>query len=249
MMGKTGAESARRAVEMLFAFEQGPVATVRSLADKADIPVPSAHRYVAMLKDMGLIEEARYGQYRLTMRVASLAQAARHGTSLIDIVQPFMQLLHEETGETVLLVQPMAGLPVCTHRVEAQQRLRLSFEIGQHLPSLRGASAHLMVAAMPEQSRRSYVDEELVRGAQPPVLGVEQFLAEVRREAERGWTVSSDEIDEGIWAAAGMIRREGYFIETLSGPCPKFRIDDSKATTIIECVCRVAGQISVALGS
>src|SRR3954469_15952919 len=106
---KAGADSARRALDLLFAFEWKPVATVRELSESLAMPLPTAHRYVAMLREMGLVEEARHGKYRLTMRVASLAQAARRATTLIDVVQPFMQALSEETEETVLLVQPVAG--------------------------------------------------------------------------------------------------------------------------------------------
>ena len=111
--------------------------------------------------------------------------------------------------------QPVAGLPVCTHRVEAQQRLRLSFEIGQYLPPLRGASAHLLLVALPAEGRRKYVQEALIRGDRPPLAGVEEFLAEVQRDSERGWAVSSAEIDEGVWSAAAIIRSEGKFIITV----------------------------------
>lgn len=246
---KSGAESARRAIDLLFAFERNPVATVKELSESLAMPLPSAHRYVAMLRDMGLLEEARQGYYRLTMRVVALGQAARRATSLIDVVQPFMQALSEETGETVLLVQPVAGLPVCTHRIEAQHRLRLSFEIGQYLPPLRGASAHLLLAALSEEERRTYVEEALTQGNRPPVSGREEFLAEVQRDAKRGWAVSSEEIDEGVWSAAAAIRSEDRFVGTLSVPCPTFRVSDEKSDQIIESVKRAASQISMALGS
>lgn len=246
---KTGADSARRAIDLLFAFESLPVATVRDLADRLGIPLPSAHRYVAMLRDMGVIEEAEHGRYRLTMRIAALGQAARRATSLIDALQPFMRELAEQTNETVLLVQPIAGLPVCTHRIEAPGRLRLSFEVGQYLPPLRGASAHLLVAALPDEERRRYVDDALARGAVPPVHGVERFLAEVEEGAERGWTVSLEEIDEGVWSAAAMVRSAGEFVGTFSMPCPSFRVTERNSAMLIESVRHAAAQASAALGS
>lgn len=249
MTKKAGADSARRAVNLLFAFENQPVATVRRLAEQLDVPVPSTHRYIAMLRDMGLVEEARHGEYRLTMRVAALGQAARKGTTVLEVVQPFMQSLHEETGETVLLNQPIGNVPVCIHRLETQQRIRLSFEIGQPLPALRGASAHLMLAAMPEDERRGFVDEHIARGARPPASGVEEFLLEVKRDAERGWTVSAEEIDEGVWAAAAVISSGGKFFGTLVVPCPAYRVDDELSTRIVESVRTTAHELSRAIGS
>jgi DNA-binding IclR family transcriptional regulator len=248
-VAKAGADSARRAIDMLFAFERSPLATVRELAELADMPVPSAHRYVAMLREMGLVEEAGRSQYRLTMRLVALSQTARRATTLIDVVQPFMQSLATETDETVILVQPIAGLPVCTHRIEAERRLRLSFEVGQYLPPLRGASAHLVMGAMAEEERLRYVEDAISRGERPPVSGVDGFLAEVRRDAERGWSVSREEIDEGVWSMAAAIRSEGKFIGSLSVPCPAFRMDEEKSEQIIASVRRAAREISETLGS
>ncbi|NUP74998.1 MAG: IclR family transcriptional regulator [Sinomonas sp.] len=245
---KTGADSARRAIDLLFAFERVPLATVRELAESVDMPVPSAHRYVAMLREMGLVEEAGRSQYRLTMRLVALSQAARRATSLIDVVQPFMQALADETSETVLLVQPVASLPVCTHRIEAQRRLRLSFEVGQYLPPLRGASAHLLMGALAEEDRRAYAESAIARGELPPVSGMDGFLAEVRRDAERGWAVSREEIDEGVWSAAAAIRGDGHFIGSVSVPCPAFLMDEKRSEKIIAAVRRTAQEISATLG-
>lgn len=248
-MTKPGADSARRAIEVLFAFEHKPVSTVREVSERTGLPLPTAHRYVALLREMGLVEEARHGGYRLTMRVAALGYAAREATSLIDVVQPHMQAFSDETQETILLIQPVAGRPVCTHRIEARQRLRLSFEIGQHLPALRGASARLLLAGFDEPERRDYVRDALARGEQPPVESVEQFLADVAKVAADGWTASSEEIDEGVWSAAASIRSEGKPVGTLSAPCPAFRIDDEKAAVITAAVRRTADRINSALGS
>lgn len=246
---KPGADSARRVLDLLFAFETRPTATVRELADLTGMPLPTAHRYVAMLREMGLVDEARTGKYRLTMRLASLGQAARRATSLIDVVQPFMEQLSADTDETVLLVQPIGGVPVCTHKVEAQRRLRLSFEVGQRMPALRGASSRLLQAARPEGLRRQYVVEALERGERAPVGGPEDFLARIERDAGRGWAISQEEIDDGVWSAAALIRAEGKAVGTLSVPCPTVRIDEERADCILEAVCGTAAQISAALGS
>ena len=75
--GAAGPESARRALEMLFCFRRDrPVATVKQLASELDLPLPSAHRYVALLRSQGLVTESDRGHYHLTHRVVLLAEAA-----------------------------------------------------------------------------------------------------------------------------------------------------------------------------
>ena len=248
-MAKTGADSGRRALEMLFAFtEQRPVASVRELAADLGIPVPSVHRYVALLRDMGLIEEGTRGQYHLTMRVSALNRAARAATPLVSIADPYMRELSGEIEETVMLVRLVQGLPVCVHRVETPRRIRLSFEIGQHLPPLRGASVRLLLGALSPAERQRYLDRALDSGATPPAAGTEKFLDLVERDAQRGWAVSNQEIDEGVWAGCAAITEGSEIVATLSVPCPAFRMDSERGNLVIERAVATAGRISAALG-
>jgi DNA-binding IclR family transcriptional regulator len=234
---------------MLFAFtRQRPVASVRELAHDLEIPVPSVHRYVALLRDMGLIEEGARGQYHLTMRVAELGRAAREATPLLSIAEPYMRELSTQLEETVMLVRLVHGLPVCVHRIETAHRFRLSFEIGQNLPPLRGASVRLLLGSLTATERQSYVDQALEAGARPPVVGREDFLAEVQRDAARGWAVSNEEIDQGVWAASAAVREGGHTVAALSVPCPAFRLDKADRETVIELAGKAAARISQALG-
>ncbi|WP_052371329.1 IclR family transcriptional regulator [Amycolatopsis taiwanensis] len=245
---KSGADSARRALEMLFAFtENKPSASVRDLAETLDIPVPSVHRYVAMLREMGLLEEGTRGQYHLTMRVAALARAARQATPLVDLAEPYMRRLAEQIGEAVLLIRMVGGQPVCSHRVESPGRFRLSFEPGQSLPLLRGASIRLLLGPMTPTQRENYVDSAIQSGAQPPLHGRERFLREVERDLKRGWSVSNEEIDEGVWAPAAAVYEDGNVVATLSAPCPLFRMDDQRRNLVIDTVRKASADLSNAL--
>jgi DNA-binding IclR family transcriptional regulator len=247
---RAGADSARRALDLLFAFtEQRPVASVRDLAEALDIPAPTVHRYVAMLRDMGLIEEGSRGRYHLTMRVTALARAARKATPLVDLAEPYMRKLSDRIGESVLLMRLVQGQPVCIHSVEAVTRFRLSFEPGQPLPPLRGASARLLLGGLNQDERELYVDRALQAGARPPVSGRDGFLREVERDSSRGWAVSNQEIDEGVWAPAAAVLADGEIVAAVSAPCPAFRVDEARRQELIELVRETAAAISQALSS
>jgi DNA-binding IclR family transcriptional regulator len=246
--GKTGADSARRALDMLFAFtEQNPNASVRDLAEQLDVPVPSVHRYVALLRDMGLIEEGARGRYHLTMRVTALGRAARLATPIVDLAEPFMRKLAEELGEAVLLMRMVQGTPVCFHRVETPSRFRLSFEPGQPLPLLRGASVRLLLGSLTPDERRIYVERALADGATPPREGTDQFLRDVERDVGRGWAISNEEIDQGVWAASAAVHEGGRVIAALSAPCPVFRLDDERRDVVVDLVRKAAADLANAV--
>lgn len=241
---KVGPDSARRVIEVLFTFTgEQPELTVREIAAKVGIPLPSAHRYVALLREEHLLAEGDRGTYHLTWRVNGLTRAARAAHGLIDVADGHMRQLSERIGETVLLAQLVHGLPVCTHRVETSRRLRLSFEPGQNLPPLRGASVKILVGTLAESERRAYLDRVLAAGSEGD-RSRSEFLAEIDRARDQGWAASTQEIDEGVWAVAAPVREGSEVVASLSAACPAFRLDDERRAFVRDHVRVSARQIS-----
>jgi DNA-binding IclR family transcriptional regulator len=72
-----GSEGARRALAALQAFSpHRPMLTARELSEITAIPLPSMYRYIALLRDTGLLIGDDRGSYRLSSTVISLARAA-----------------------------------------------------------------------------------------------------------------------------------------------------------------------------
>ena len=65
----SGAEGARRVLAVLQAFSpQRHTLTARELAGVTGIPLPSMYRYIALLRETGLLAGDDRGAYRLTPR-------------------------------------------------------------------------------------------------------------------------------------------------------------------------------------
>ena len=157
-MPASGAEGARRVLAVLQAFSPNQhTLTARELAGLTAIPLPSMYRYIALLRDTGLLIGDDRGAYHLSPRFISLARAAEAAETLIDLADPVMRDLVQECGETAIFVRLIARVPVCVHRVESGHHLRATFEPGQSLPLLRGASGRVLLAGLPERERREYL--------------------------------------------------------------------------------------------
>ena len=157
-MPASGAEGARRVLAVLQAFSPNQhTLTARELAELTAIPLPSMYRYIALLRDTGLLIGDDRGAYHLSPRFISLARAAEAAETLIELADPVMRDLVQECGETVIFVRLIARVPVCVHRVESGHHLRATFEPGQSLPLLRGASGRVLLAGLPERQRREYL--------------------------------------------------------------------------------------------
>lgn len=177
------------------------------------------YRYIALLRETGLLVGDDHGAYHLSPRLISLARAAEAAESIIEIADPVMRNLVRECDETVILVRLIGRVPVCVHRVESVHHLRATFEPGQPLPLDRGASGRVLLAGLAPQARRDYL-APLAQADPESAARLEQGAAEA---AERGWAVSEEEIDRGVWAASAAVTDGRSTIAALTVPSPLVR--------------------------
>lgn len=246
---KRGAASSRKVLRMLMAFAPDrPFATVEALAAAAGVPMSSAYRYVALLREVGLLAEDGQGAYHLTPRVIRLAKAAQAALSFVDIARPVMQQLAQASGETVLLVRRFGDSAICIERAESADPIRLSLEIGTPFPLHQGASPKLLLANLPPVERDAY----LVRAARAD-RGFKARLAAFRAELERirkaRWSASAAEITPEIWAAAAPVLDDHALVAALSVAGPSYRLRQARVQERIITLTRDAADvISRALG-
>jgi DNA-binding IclR family transcriptional regulator len=240
----TGAEGARRVLAVLQAFTPGrPSLSARDLAERTGIPLPSMYRYIALLRETGLLIGDERGNYHLSARLISLARAAEAAESIIEIADPIMRDLAVECGETVILVRLIARSAVCVHRVESAHHLRAAFEPGQPLPLERGASGKVLLGGLSPHTRRDY----LASFAQADPEGAARLEEAARTAAARGWAVSEQEIDRGVWAASAAVTDGRSVIAALTVPSPLVRAPAEQRDRLLEQVRAAAAKLSVRL--
>jgi DNA-binding IclR family transcriptional regulator len=237
----SGAEGARRVLAVLLAFSPNQhTLTARELADLTAIPLPSMYRYIALLRDTGLLVGDDHGAYHLSPRLISLARAAEAAESIIELADPVLRELVRECGETAILVRLIARVPVCVLRVESAHHLRATFEPGQPLPLERGASGKVLLAGLPPQTRRDYL-EPLVQ-ADPEAAA--RLEAAISQAATRGWATSEEEIDRGVWAASAAVTDGRGTVAALTVPSPLVRAPAAQQDRLLGQVKAAAAMLS-----
>lgn len=198
------------------------------------------YRYIALLRETGLLIGDERGSYHLSARLISLARAAEAAESIIELADPVMRDLATECGETVILVRLIARTPVCVHRVESAHHLRAAFEPGQPLPLERGASAKVLLSGLTPQARREY----LAAFAKADPDGAARHEEAARLAAEQGWAVSEQEIDRGVWAASGAVTDGRSLIAALTVPSPLVRAPAAQQEQLLGQVRAAAARLS-----
>jgi DNA-binding IclR family transcriptional regulator len=236
----SGAEGARRVLAVLQAFSPNQhTLTARELAELTAIPLPSMYRYIALLRDTGLLIGDDRGAYHLSPRFISLARAAEAAETLIELADPVMRDLVKECGETVIFVRLIARVPVCVHRVESGHHLRATFEPGQPLPLLRGASGRVLLAGLPERQRREHL-----AAAVPDLAAVQAIEENLAKVAARGWATSEEEIDRGVWAASAAVTDGRVTVAALTVPSPLVRAPSEQQERLLGQVRAAAARLS-----
>ncbi len=239
-----GCEGARRVLALMLAFSADRnTLTAREMAAATGIALPSVYRYITLLRETGLLAGDERGSYRLSARLIGLARAAEAAESLIDVADPVMHQLAGDNQETVILVRLIGRSAVCVHRVESAQRLRISFEPGQPLPLHRGASARLLLSGLAPEIRREY----LAPLAERDPNAAAQLEEKIVLAGQRGWAVSEEEIDKGVWAASAPVMQGKRMVAVLTVPSPLVRAPASLQDQRLGQVRSAASAISEAL--
>ncbi len=246
---RTGAESARRVLQLMLCFNrQNHTYTARQLAEEVGIPLPSVHRYVALLRETGVLIDRGSGKYSLSPRMIPLAQAARSAESLVDFADPIMRKLSSDTGETVILVRMINDMATCIHRIESPRRLRISYEPGQLVPLLGGASSRILLGSMSPQARKAHLSHYLYL-ADGDLRRLGRIEQDIQQAAKNGWATSSSEVDEDVWAAAGAVKHGREVVASLSVPTPLSRVTPEIQKRLISQVTVAAAEISATISA
>lgn len=242
--GRTpGVDSARRVLNVLLLFGgDKPSLSVEEIAEQVDVSVPSAYRFLSLLRELELVEENGNGTYSLTPRVFALASSAERAFEIGAALRPVLHDLSRRTGEAALVMRRIGDHATCAEMVETEHAVRLSFAPGQIMSLHRGAGPKTLLSSMSDVWADRYLQRSGLDDAERARL-----LAELGKIKEQGWAVSSAEVDEGVWAASAPIVVGGRTVAALSVAGPRYRIGPDREAEILEHVVACARGVSESL--
>ncbi|BDZ47190.1 hypothetical protein GCM10025866_30990 [Naasia aerilata] len=154
-----GVDSARRVLQILLQFtENRPELTIDNVLESFDISVPSAYRYLSLLREMNLIEERSKGTFVLSPRVLQLARSAEASLDYRTLAQPVLARMREKTGETALYLRRVNDAAVALAIAESDHQISISFQPGHLMPLHLGAASKILLSEFSDPKRDQYLD-------------------------------------------------------------------------------------------
>lgn len=189
-----GVQAVDTAVRLLSALvDTGAPLMLKTVAERADMPPPKAHRYLVSFCRGGLAErDEATGGYRLGPLAVRLGLAALRHLSVVQVASPTLAALRDELGFTTGLAVWGAAGPTFVRFEETNDALIISGRPGSVMPMLTSSTGRVFGAYMPRTLTEPLIRKELegvpFPGATPPdpmrkrltMADVEAMFARVR---------------------------------------------------------------------
>ena len=224
--------------------------TLAELAQRVSLPKPTVHRLCANLLAAGYL--ARDVDEKLLVVGAStrrLALDALNHSTLRGLRHGVLATLVQDIGETCNFTTLDGTQVLYLDRVEAQWPLRLTIDVGAHVPLHCTASGKLFLAHLPGRQRNSVIRRLPLPRLTPFTLTEPAAICnECDAIIANGFATDREEFVVGLVAIAVPVRdAQGVVRAAVSVHAPTARLSIDSAASQIELLRRASTRMSALL--
>lgn len=207
-----------------------PVWGVRELAKELNMNHSVVYRILSTFEKRGfLIQNVETKKYELGIKFWVYGQMVTKKNHFVDVIQPMMQELSEQTDESIFLTGIEKNNGICLSFIESNQSIKFSLPIGTRIPLYAGASNKVIMAHFPSYRQ----DEIMAKGLDPitqkTTISVDQLRKELAEIKERGWAYTIGEYSDSIFGiSVPLFNYRGEILASLTIGGPEYRIEDGK---------------------
>ena len=239
-----GVQSLERAFAILETMaDAGGVISLSQLASDAQLPLPTIHRLVRTLVDLGYVRQEASRQYSLGPRLIRLGETTSR--MLGRWARPHMERLAHELGESVNLAMLDGDQVVYVGQVMASRNsMRMFTEVGRRvMPHCTGVGKAIMSDMDPAEVRDLLARTGMPARTDHTITSPDELLAELERSREREYALDEGEQELGVRCVAVAVPDASQRL-ALSVSGPLTRMSDETVQRAIGPLHRAADAIS-----
>ncbi|NUO92081.1 MAG: IclR family transcriptional regulator, partial [Dermatophilaceae bacterium] len=176
----------------------GGVISLSQLASDAGLPLPTIHRLVRTLVDLGYVRQEASRQYSLGPRLIRLGETTSR--MLGRWARPYMEQLAQELGESVNLAMLDGDQVVYVGQVMASQNsMRMFTEVGRRVyPHSTGVGKAIMAELDPADVRALLSRTGMPARTTHTIVDFDELAEELERTRRRGYALDEGEQEIGV---------------------------------------------------
>lgn len=242
--------SVQRAITLMEALAERTSAGVTELAEVLEVHKSTAFRLLATLEHQGMVEQdERTAKYQLGPGVARLARTVGEEVDLRRHARGALHRLAEDTAETVNLAILEGRDVVYVEQVTGSASVLSADWLGWRTPIHCTASGKVLVAYLPEDTRRRLLDGHLDVYSPRTITDVECLEADFERIRAVGYGITVGELEIGLNAVSSpVLDADGTVVAAVSVSGPDARMPEEGLTSVGERTRASAQEISYRLG-
>ncbi|MCU1643981.1 MAG: IclR family transcriptional regulator [Nocardia sp.] len=201
--GRTGGvQSIERAFGLLETMaDEGGVMGLSQLATASGLPLPTIHRLVRTLVDLGYLRQEPSRQYVLGPKLIKLGESSAHMLSIR--ARPYLARLVDELGESANMAMLDGDQIVYVAQVPSRHSMRMFTEVGRRvLPHCTAVGKALLAGMPPERTRDLLQRTGMPRYTEHTLTDPGEFARQLEAAARNGYAMDEGEQELGVRCVA-----------------------------------------------
>ncbi|WP_329239756.1 IclR family transcriptional regulator [Actinoallomurus sp. NBC_01490] len=223
--------------------------TLAELAEAAALPEATTHRLLSVLADLNVVRAGDAGRWRIGRHCLELGAAYLESVEIRAEARDLMKRLTADTGETCALGVLDEDRVVYVEKIDSPHPVRMHSGIGRSNPAVTSALGRAILAWSPESVVERVLKNGLRRRTDNTITSVEEFLEELVRCRERGFSIDDVENEPGIrGVGAPVMDYRGWPVAALSVAGPEHRVGRDGLADLGRATAEAARELSSRLG-
>ena len=243
--------SVAKAMELLSCLsEAAKPLTLKELCARCGFPKSTAFGLLTTMRDYDVISQTPDGKYTLGLRLFEYGCQVEQSWDISSVARPYMELLSQQTGATVVLSICESGSVITLDQVQPGTNLHIAANTGARLPIYCTSQGKVFLAYQkPSDAQKLLARQPLTAFTPHTVTDIPALTQEMETCRAQGYAIENGEYKIGLRSiSAPVFTRTGEAAYTV-GAIGMFRsIHSDEFAVAIEQVRATAGMISAALG-
>ncbi|GAA3756658.1 IclR family transcriptional regulator C-terminal domain-containing protein [Microbacterium kribbense] len=196
-------QSLARGIDVIRAFDaDNAELSLSDVARRAGIPRAAARRFLRTLETLGYVRSS--GRvFALTPRILELGFSYLSALSLPEVVQPHLERLSHQVGESVSAAVLDGADIVYVARVPTRRIMSVRITIGTRFPAAATSMGRALLSGEPADSLEAVLrDAPLEAYTERTVTDPDRLRAELDQVREQGWALVDGELEFGLRSIA-----------------------------------------------